>query len=61
MKTVIAFIFTLGALAVYTLSTEDSLDDHQVAISHYCEMVQLWKDTDGQYGWPAYNGEGTCK
>ena len=23
------------------------------------EMVKLWKQTNGQAGWPAYNGEGT--
>ena len=25
----------------------------------YCDMVQQFKDTNGQYGWPAYKGE--CK
>ena len=25
------------------------------------EMVKLWKQTNGQTGWPAYNGEGTCR
>jgi hypothetical protein len=24
-------------------------------------MVKLWKQTKGQQGWPAYNGEGVCK
>ncbi len=28
--------------------------------AEYCEMVKLWKQTNGQAGWPAYNGEGTC-
>jgi hypothetical protein len=23
----------------------------------YCEMVQTYKDTQGQYGWPDYRGE----
>lgn len=27
----------------------------------YCSMVQLWKESKGQAGWPAYNGEGVCK
>jgi hypothetical protein len=27
----------------------------------YCEMVQLWKDSNGQKGWPAYQGEEVCK
>ena len=25
------------------------------------EMVKLWKPTNGQAGWPAYNREGTCR
>jgi hypothetical protein len=25
------------------------------------EMVKLWKQTNGQAGWPTYNGEGTCR
>lgn len=29
--------------------------------AEYCEMVKLWKQTNGQAGWPAYNGEGACK
>lgn len=28
--------------------------------AEYCEMVKLWKQTNGQAGWPAYNGEGAC-
>lgn len=27
----------------------------------YCSMVKLWKESKGQAGWPAYNGEGACK
>jgi hypothetical protein len=27
----------------------------------YCEMVQLWKDSNGQNGWPAYRDEVVCK
>jgi hypothetical protein len=27
----------------------------------YCAMVKLWKESKGQAGWPAYNGEGACK
>lgn len=29
--------------------------------AEYCEMVKLWKATNGQSGWPAFNGEGACK
>jgi len=29
--------------------------------AEYCEMVKLWKQTKGQAGWPAFNGEKMCK
>jgi hypothetical protein len=29
--------------------------------AEYCEMVRLWKQTGGQAGWPAYDGEGACR
>lgn len=29
--------------------------------AEYCEMVKLWKQTNGQAGWPAYNSERMCK
>lgn len=29
--------------------------------AEYCEMVKLWKQTKGQAGWPAYNGEKMCR
>lgn len=27
----------------------------------YCEMVKLYKQSNGEKGWPAYNGEKGCK
>jgi hypothetical protein len=29
--------------------------------AEYCEMVQLWKQSGGQAGWPAYDGEEVCR
>jgi hypothetical protein len=29
--------------------------------AEYCYMVKLWKESKGQAGWPAFNGEGACK
>jgi len=29
--------------------------------AEYCEMVRLWKQTGGQAGWPAYDGEEVCR
>ena len=58
MRYVFAFA-TIVMLAGYV-----GYDDYQEAVrqeNQYCEMVKLWKQTNGQAGWPAYNGEGVCK
>ncbi len=34
-------------------------EDAELQAKHYCDMVQLYKQTNGQQGWPAYDGE--CK
>lgn len=38
----------------------DDLDQQQAL---YCEMVQAFKQTNGQYGWPDYRGNAVevCK
>ena len=35
-------------------------DDPQMEVDIYCDMVQLYKDTKGEAGWPAYKGEKIC-
>ena len=53
------WILFLGVLAIvlFVLAGGDDPDtDHQI----YCDMVQTWKDTNGQAGWPAYQGEEHC-
>lgn len=50
----LALVFT----SVILLSNEDYKDAVE-AQSHYCEMVQAWHDSRGEYGWPPFNGE--CK
>lgn len=29
--------------------------------AEYCEMVKLWKESNGKAGWPAYDGERMCR
>ena len=43
-------------VSVILLSNEDYKDAVE-AQSHYCEMVQAWHDSRGEYGWPPFNGE----
>jgi len=35
-------------------------DDPQMEVDIYCDMVQLYKKTNGEAGWPAYKGEAIC-
>jgi len=46
---ILAIIFT--GCSDPQLEKELRLQDEQ-----YCEMVKLWRDTDGQNGWADYNG-----
>jgi hypothetical protein len=36
-------------------------DDPQAEVDLYCDMVQLHKDSKGEAGWPAYQGEVICE
>ena len=33
----------------------DAPDDQDLALKHHCEMVQIYRDSGGEYGWPDYN------
>ncbi|MNQ24549.1 hypothetical protein D3C85_377450 [compost metagenome] len=39
-------------LAIFTIG--HAADERVAACQEYCEMVQLWKDTKGDLGWPDY-------
>jgi len=43
-------------ISVILLSNED-YNDAVEAQSHYCQMVQAWHDSRGEFGWPPFNGE----
>ena len=40
---------------LYVTSGDQSEAERQAAL--YCEMVEIWDQTDGEYGWPPYKGE----
>jgi hypothetical protein len=41
---------------------QPSVDHDAEAAKQHCMMVQLWNDTQGEFGWPDYNGTaGGCK
>lgn len=33
----------------------DAPDDQDLTLKHHCEMVQIYRDSGGEYGWPDYN------
>jgi hypothetical protein len=51
----------IGLIAAMGFVGHSDFEDEQAQAEQYCEMVKLWKQTKGQAGWPAYNGEGVCK
>ena len=51
----IAIMLFSAVLVVNTMDKRSEAKERDL----YCDMVQQFKDTNGQYGWPAYKGE--CK
>ena len=52
---------SLGLLIAMGIVGQSDFDEAERQQAEYCEMVKLWKQTKGQAGWPAYNGEKMCK
>lgn len=46
-------------VAVMLLAFGGTADRQEQERQHveYCEMVQIWHDSGGAYGWPPYRGE----
>lgn len=51
----------LGLLMAMGIVGQSDLEEAERQQAEYCEMVKLWKQTKGQAGWPAYNGEKMCR
>jgi arabinogalactan endo-1,4-beta-galactosidase len=54
----------LISLAVLALGLAIAFGDKHPDTSQeklHCEMVQIWNETNGEYGWPDYNNTaGSC-
>jgi len=53
-------LYAAGAVAfLYMMSWVGNMEaeDRQTARQHYCEMVDIHYETNGEYGWPPYKGE----
>jgi len=46
-------------LAGLYLTAPDKLEAERQHQS-YCDMVEVWDETGGEYGWPPYNGREGC-
>lgn len=57
-QVILLAIFVLGLMGI---AGHMDFQEEERQHAEYCEMVKLWKQTNGEQGWPAYNGEGTCK
>lgn len=51
----------LLVLVAFGLVGHMDAEEEQRQAEQYCEMVKLWKETNGKAGWPAYDGERICK
>jgi hypothetical protein len=54
------WLVVLGAIAIGLFLAVGG-DDPQMEVDIYCDMVELYKKTNGDAGWPAYRGESECK
>lgn len=48
------------ACAAAALAGCDEYQQVQVSSRHYCDMVDIYKRTGGDRGWPAYRGQREC-
>lgn len=51
----------LGLIVAMGIVGQSDFEEEQRQQDEYCAMVKLWKKTNGQQGWPAYDGEWMCK
>jgi len=47
---------TIAALIAGLYLTAPHTIEAQAEIDRYCEMIEAWKTSDGEHGWPDYNG-----
>jgi hypothetical protein len=48
-------IAALALLGLITLAACVDEQEQDLEHKHHCEMVGIYRETDGQYGWPDYN------
>lgn len=46
-------VILMAALMIH--NPADAPDDQDLEQKHYCEMVQIYRESGGEFGWPDYN------
>jgi hypothetical protein len=49
------FTFVLVSLLVIGVVAINAPDDQDLELKHHCEMVQIYRESAGEFGWPDYN------
>ena len=57
MKTAAAVLVLAMFFALVLFVSNEDYKDAVQAQSLYCEMVQAWHSSGGEYGWPPFEGE----
>jgi len=57
MKTAAAVLVLAMFFAFVLFVSNEDYKDAVQAQSLYCEMVQAWHSSGGEYGWPPFEGE----
>jgi len=57
---IIAMALIMCMTVLFSMETER---DFEAELAYYCDMVDTFKDSKGEYGWPDYKGtyERDCK
>jgi len=53
-------LYALGAalfLAMLSIVGNMEAEDRKQERERYCEMLEIWNETGGEYGWPPYKGD----
>lgn len=53
-KTELYLLFVVVIFCILALLTD--YGDEVIEEKHYCDMVKIYKDSMGQFGWPPYKG-----
>jgi DNA repair exonuclease SbcCD nuclease subunit len=51
------YLAMAAMIAVYLIAGNHDLHDLQSQDAEYCELVDIWRQTGGDFGVPPYRGE----